>query len=197
MNLPLADDEPVRLETARLVLHAPLDARDGANVAAFQSRNRAHFGPWDPIRPPAYFAPEYWDEQLRCDEEELAEGTRMRFFFTLREEPGRVVGFAHFANIVRGAFWACHLGFGVDQALQGTGVMREGLEASIEWMFETAGLHRIEANHRPENVRSAALLRRLGFIPQGYARDYLRIDGAWRDHVLTALTNERWTPPRP
>ena len=32
-------------------------------------------------------------------------------------------------------------------------------------------------------------LRRLGFVVQGYARDYLHIDGEWRDHILTALTN--------
>jgi len=37
------------------------------------------------------------------------------------------------------------------------------------------------------------VLRRLGFVPQGYARDYLRIDGEWRDHVLTALVNARWS----
>ena len=39
------------------------------------------------------------------------------------------------------------------------------------------------------NERSGAVLRRLGFVPEGYARDYLFIDGAWRDHVLTARIN--------
>ena len=62
-------------------------------------------------------------------------------------------------------------------------------------MFDTVGLHRIQANHLPENVRSARLLRRVGFVPEGYARDYLFIDGAWRDHVLTACTNPRPVPP--
>lgn len=36
---------------------------------------------------------------------------------------------------------------------------------------------------------SARLLERLGFVKEGYAREYLHIDGAWRDHVLTARTN--------
>ena len=190
---------PVRLETDRLLLRLPLavgaDVEEAAaQVAAFQSRNREHFGSWDPRRAGAYFTAPYWADQLRADDEELEDGRRYRFFVSPADTPERVVGFAHFSNVIHGAFWACHLGFGVDRDFEGVGLMHEALGACIDWIFEEAGLHRIEANHRPENQRSAALLRRLGFVPQGYARDYLRIDGAWRDHVLTALTNERWAP---
>jgi ribosomal-protein-alanine N-acetyltransferase len=42
---------------------------------------------------------------------------------------------------------------------------------------------------RPENLRSVALLQRLGFDDEGLAREYLYIDGAWRDHRLFALRN--------
>jgi ribosomal-protein-alanine N-acetyltransferase len=65
--------------------------------------------------------------------------------------------------------------------------MFEALQASIAYMFHEQDLHRIMANHVPENVRSAALLQRLGFEREGYAREYLKINGIWRDHVLTAL----------
>jgi ribosomal-protein-alanine N-acetyltransferase len=50
------------------------------------------------------------------------------------------------------------------------------------------------ANYRPENYRSARLLQRLGFRREGLAADYLFIDGAWRDHILTALVNPRFDP---
>jgi ribosomal-protein-alanine N-acetyltransferase len=46
------------------------------------------------------------------------------------------------------------------------------------------------ANYIPTNERSGLLLKRLGFAVEGYARDYLLINGQWRDHVLTALTNQ-------
>ena len=52
------------------------------------------------------------------------------------------------------------------------------------------------ANYMPHNHRSGKLLERLGFEREGYAKDYLLIDGQWRDHVLTALTNKEWTPTR-
>jgi len=41
----------------------------------------------------------------------------------------------------------------------------------------------------PHNARSGRLLERLGFVNEGLAKDYLFIDGAWRDHVLTARLN--------
>ena len=66
--------------------------------------------------------------------------------------------------------------------------MSEALRAATAHVFSAMELHRIEANYLPENLRSGRLLLRLGFEVQGYARRYLYIDGAWRDHVLTALT---------
>ena len=57
-------------------------------------------------------------------------------------------------------------------------------------------MHRIMANCMPHNHRSGALLTRLGFEPEGYAKDYLLIDGQWQDHILTALTHKEWLPPR-
>ncbi|RQM45250.1 GNAT family N-acetyltransferase, partial [Aeromonas caviae] len=55
--------------------------------------------------------------------------------------------------------------------------------------FRERGLHRIMASYMPANLRSGALLERLGFEQAGYARDYLMINGRWEDHVLTALIN--------
>ena len=72
--------------------------------------------------------------------------------------------------------------------------MSEALRATNAFVFDVIRLHRIMANYRPENVRSGRLLERLGFVREGIAKDYLFIDGAWRDHVLTSLTNARFDP---
>ena len=57
-------------------------------------------------------------------------------------------------------------------------------------LFQELRMHRIMANYLPTNERSGSLLRRLGFKVEGYARDYIYINGAWRDHILTSLVND-------
>lgn len=72
--------------------------------------------------------------------------------------------------------------------------MREALQAAIRYMFTEQKLHRIGANYRPENIRSGKLLAKLGFKIEGFSKDYLFINGAWRDHVLTSITNDAFQP---
>ena len=67
--------------------------------------------------------------------------------------------------------------------------MHEVVTAGIDYLFGERGLHRIMAGYMPANLRSGALLERLGFEREGYAKDYLMINGRWEDHVLTALLN--------
>jgi ribosomal-protein-alanine N-acetyltransferase len=187
-------DPDLRLTTERLVLHLPLPSA-GAAAADYYTRNRAHLAPWDPPRPDVFFTPQLWDERLRTNREEYCADRSLRTFLELRDDPGRLVGTANLSNIIRGAFHACHLGYTLDASLQGRGLMHEALTALLAHGFHSLRLHRIQANYVPTNERSGRVLRRLGFAVEGYARDYLYIDGAWRDHVLTALTSPTPGPP--
>lgn len=187
--------EPLpRLVTERLVLSVPGPA-DLERVIAFTSRNQSHFARYTP--PPE-------DEPLEAvlrrrveTAEPLYHGGRgLLLILASRAEPrGPVLGDVHFSNVVRGALHACYLGYKIDEAAEGKGLMAEALRAAIGHAFDVMRLHRVMANYQPDNERSGRLLARLGFVVEGYARDYLHIGGAWRDHVLTALTNPRWTPP--
>jgi [ribosomal protein S5]-alanine N-acetyltransferase len=183
----------IELFTDREILR--IAREDDANaVVAYYDRNRAHFAPWEPVRPAAFYTPAFWRERLASDAKLAQEDRGYRLWISPRDDLSRVIGQVHFANVVRGAFHCCHLGFAIDARYEGRGVMRASLERAIAFAWRELRLHRIEANHRPENVRSAALLRRLGFVSQGFAPRYLHIAGAWRDHVLTALLNDDWTP---
>jgi len=64
--------------------------------------------------------------------------------------------------------------------------MQQGLEQVLRLAFTTLGLHRLEANIQPDNLRSKALVESCGFDFEGVSRRFLYIDGEWRDH-------ERWS----
>jgi ribosomal-protein-alanine N-acetyltransferase len=183
----------MELVTERTII-APASEVYASALTAYFTRNRDHFARWEPRRPPEFYEEAWWRERTIADTRASFEDRGYRCVVVPRDDRSRVIGMLHFANVVRGAFHSCHLGFSIDGAHQGKGIMREALERAIAWAFDDLRLHRIEANHRPENTRSAALLERLGFVPIGYARDYLLIDGEWRDHVLTARVNDRWSP---
>ena len=72
--------------------------------------------------------------------------------------------------------------------------MREGLELVLRHAFGALGLHRVEVNVQPGNVRSIALAERLGFRREGYAPRYLKIGGRWRDHVRFAMLADEFSP---
>jgi ribosomal-protein-alanine N-acetyltransferase len=184
-----SDSAPVLLTTERLHL-AMLPPDAAGRVLAYHQVNEEHLGPVSPARPPTFFTLMYWRTRLAQDREDLRNDTALRLYLLPREQPvtsAPVIGTVSFTNIRRGPLQAAELGYGLDFRYEGKGLMTEALRAACTHAFEALGLHRIQASHLPENLRSAAVLRRLGFVVEGYARDYLLINGHWRDHVLTGL----------
>jgi ribosomal-protein-alanine N-acetyltransferase len=70
------------------------------------------------------------------------------------------------------------------------GYMTGAVRLMLEVAFRHLALHRVEAACLPHNQASIALLTRCGFAQEGLARGYLKIAGAWRDHLLFARLAE-------
>jgi ribosomal-protein-alanine N-acetyltransferase len=64
--------------------------------------------------------------------------------------------------------------------------MTAAVRALIPFAFGAIRLHRLEAACIPTNATSMRLLEKTGFQREGYARQYLCINGSWQDHVLYA-----------
>ncbi len=177
------------IETERLLLTiGPASA--AARYASFCVDNEEHLARWEPPRPEGYFTETYWRRRIEKNFDEFVRGESLRLAVFRRGDPdGPVLGRVNFGQFVRGGFQSCFLGYSLDRRCVGRGLMSEALAAAIPFVFDELELHRIQANYVPTNERSGRVLRRLGFVVEGYARDYLFIGGAWRDHVLTALIN--------
>lgn len=183
------------LRTARLQL-APVDPVYAGRVAAFFARNAVHLAPWEPRR--AQLAdPLVQALSLEQMAKAFAEGSGWRWLLLAADDSSRVIGSVALNNVVRGFHHSANLGYALDEKAQGQGLMQEALQAVLRTSFGTGfNLHRVQAAVRPENLRSLALLQRLDFRQIGLARDYLQIDGAWRDHLLFERLNPHFrTPP--
>lgn len=172
------------LRTPRTRIRLP-EADDAQRLLTYRQQNRAHLAPWEPLREESYYTLEACRSFI-ADANERAAQDRGYSLLAFAADEDRLVATMNLANVVRGAFHACHLGYSVAADWQGRGLMQEVLEAGIGWAFDGLGLHRVMANYMPRNERSARLLERLGFEREGFARAYLHIAGAWEDHVLAA-----------
>jgi [ribosomal protein S5]-alanine N-acetyltransferase len=124
---------------------------------------------------------------LRSLRRQAREGSALPFAITYE---GRFCGQLTVGNVVRGAFNSAYVGYWVDEAVAGHGVMPTALALVVDHCFGPARLHRIEANIRPENVASKRVVEKLGFRDEGLHQRYLAIDGAYRDHIGYAITVE-------
>nr|WP_297524856.1 GNAT family N-acetyltransferase [uncultured Roseateles sp.] len=183
---------PKLLRTERLLMRASVPALAEATID-YQSRNLAHFARWDPTRPANHWELDVTRARLAREEAAFETGTIWRYWLSLVDEPGRVIGVCALSDIVRGVFQSAMLGYSLDEGCVGGGLMQEALTHLIDEAFAPAvSLHRVQASVRPENARSRRVLERLGFQREGFSPRYLFIDGAWRDHETFALINPQW-----
>jgi ribosomal-protein-alanine N-acetyltransferase len=180
------------LETARLRLVLPEPA-DASRVVRYYEENREHLAPWEPLRADEYYTEAFWLVEIAKVRDDFLNDRSFRLVLVDKSDPaGSILGQCSLNNIVRGSFQACHLGYSLHHQAEGKGLMFEALTALIAHAFNEMRLHRIMANYMPHNERSAHVLQRLGFVNEGYARDYLFLAGKWQDHVLTSLINPSW-----
>lgn len=101
-----------------------------------------------------------------------------------------IVGSINLSQIVRGGFQNAYLGYYMGEKYAGLGYMTEAVQLIVRHAFRQLKLHRLEANIQPGNLASIAVVKRAGFILEGYSRRYLKICGRWRDHERWAITSE-------
>lgn len=171
-----------RLEGAGIYLRHP-ELRDYAAWAEVRGASRAFLTPWEPTWPEHELTRGSFKEKLRRYAEDVAED-RSYPFYLFRAEDDALVGGATLNRVHRGSTQSCTLGYWVGAPFQRRGFTRAGVRALLPFALHDLGLHRVEAACQPENDASRNLLLSVGFTEEGRARAFLKINGAWRDHLL-------------
>ena len=117
-------------------------------------------------------------------------------FLVCRLDDDAIVGSINLSQIFLGGFRSAYLGYYVGAQYSGKGYFTEAMQLILGYAFEDLKLHRLEANIQPANVASLKLVKRAGFIREGFSRRYLKIGGRWRDHERWAIIAEDWKSKR-
>ena len=160
-------------------------------LSNYYGANEAHLRSWSPLMPRSHHSVASWTLRLLDREKEFEEESSVHFI-GINDAETFVIGTCSISNIVRGVFQSCHMGYSIDRNFEGQGRMQRIAEHTIAYAFGELNLHRIIANHMPKNIRSQALLKKLGFEREGYAKEFLKINGKWEDHVLNSLINREY-----
>ncbi|NJL87611.1 MAG: GNAT family N-acetyltransferase [Leptolyngbyaceae cyanobacterium SM1_1_3] len=178
-------DSP-RLLSSRICLRMG-EPEDVPAIVQYYTVNQAYLQPYEPLRNSSFYSQWYWRSEVDARKEQFWADRSLRMFLFERDRL-EVLGVVNFNRIVRGLFQSSTLGYNLAENKQGQGYMSEALNVALPYAFEQLDLRRIVAAYMPRNVRSANLLKRLGFKIDGRVRNYLQINGRWEDHVLTSLS---------
>lgn len=163
----------------------PLQAADAPVLARLYRADRMFLAPFEPERPDEFFTAE--GQRSRVDELLVRRELGAAYSYVV-DLDAEAIGTLNLSNVVRGSFWSANLGYWIAQQQNGLGYGTAAVGEAVARAFGELGLHRLEAGTLLDNVASQRVLEKNGFTRIGIAPNYLRIAGAWRDHVLYQRT---------
>lgn len=181
----------IELESARVYMRPPT-MEDWPQWAKVRGENKDYIQPFEPTWATHALDQDFFQRRIMRQARDWELG-QANAFLIFKKNDMHLIGGMNINNICRGAAQFAALGYWIDQAHEGQGYMAEAMSLTLEYCFETLGLHRVNASCLPKNERSKKVLLRAGFKEEGMAEKYLKINGAWRDHQLFGLPIEDWS----
>ena len=170
------------LNSGRVYLRPPRNA-DWQTWADLRETSRAFLTPWEPTWPVDSLTRLAFKRRLEQYRYEWDQQSGYSLFIFNRTNDDLVGGIS-LTNVRRGVALTGSLGYWVGGSHARQGFMTWALAGMMDFAFGQLGLHRLEAACLRNNAASQGLLRKSGFQQIGCARQYLRINGQWQDHLL-------------
>ncbi|MFD2168463.1 GNAT family N-acetyltransferase [Tumebacillus lipolyticus] len=165
---------------------------DAEELLAHHLRNKELFDLYRPLRSEDDFTLEAMRGKLERQHQEWEQDKSYAFHVFLNETDA-FIGSVDLMFVQRGPGQRALLGYEMDQAHHGKGLMSEAVRLCLKYGFEHAELHRIEAGVMPQNEGSNRLLEKLGFHKEGLFRKNVKINGQWEDHYIWAMLDTDWS----
>lgn len=166
------------------VVIRPPTAADCPEFLSAVRRSRALHGSW--ITPRAKTPKEFTNYLKR------ASADRHYRFLIIHRDSGGIAGVISINDVIRGSFQSASLGYYAFAPYAGQGLMRAGLLLVLKQAFQKLKLHRLEANIQPDNRASIALVKKCGFVREGFSRRLIKVRGRWKYHERWAILSENF-----
>ena len=181
--------DPLRLVGDQVFLRPP-ERGDYEAWATLRAQSRNFLTPWEPTWPPDALSRASFRARIARYSEDWRGDQSYNFFIFRGDET--LVGGVGLSNLRRGVAETASLGYWIGEPFARQRFMTAALPLVLDFSFDRLRLHRVEAACLPTNVPSRGVLLRTGFQQEGYARNYLMIDGKRQDHLLFAILREDW-----
>lgn len=190
VELALIRTPKMRLDSTSLVMR-PLRMGDYAAWAELRRESRDFLTPWEPTWPRNALSRAAFRNRVRRNNYEIRQDMGYSLVLVRRSDRALLGGIT-LSNIRRGVAQTGTLGYWIGQPYARQGYMSEALLTVVGYAAQQLRLHRLEAACLPSNVPSQRLLAKCGFVEEGRADGYLRINGVWHDHLLFGLVLDSW-----
>jgi ribosomal-protein-alanine N-acetyltransferase len=183
----IAADHDLRLDGSDIRLR-PHRASDFLEWAALREASRDFLQPWEPTWPVDDLSRGAYRRRLAAYTQDMERGVAYPFL-VFRRHDNVLVGGITLSNVRRGVAQMGSIGYWVGEPFARQGYTLDAVKAVTAFCFGRLRLHRVEAACIPSNTASQGVLLRAGFVQEGLARAYLKIDGSWCDHLLFGLVS--------
>lgn len=180
------------IDAGRVFLRPPARG-DWRSWAALRAESRAFLEPWEPAWSRDALTRKAFMRRLRAYGMN-SQSDAGYSFFVFRRDDNALLGGVSLSHVRRGISQTASIGYWIGAPFAGRGYMTEALSGLLPFAFDRLCLHRVGASCMPHNLASRAVLKKVGFSEEGFARKYLRINGIWQDHVLYAMLDSDLRP---
>ncbi|MDN3439711.1 GNAT family protein [Planococcus sp. APC 3900] len=168
-----------------------LAIEDAEEMVQLLLRNRDYWSIYEPRHRDSYFSAAVQREKIR---ESIYQARENREYSVgiFEHETNKLIGHISVYSVKRMPFLSALVGYSIDEAYIGKGIATEAVKLMTAFGFEQLRLHRIEAYVSPENIGSIRVLEKTGFHQEGLLKEFLYINGEWKDHYYYAMIEDEF-----
>ncbi|MFT6489861.1 MAG: ribosomal-protein-alanine N-acetyltransferase [Parvibaculaceae bacterium] len=169
----------------QIYLRGPLMS-DYQEWAELRTASRSFLTPWEPTWPSDDLSRASFRRRIRRYQRDVREDIAYPFL-AFRRLDDALIGGCTLSNVQRGVQQSCALGYWAGEEFAGKGYITEAVKLVSQFVFDDLQLNRLQAACLLHNEASKAVLTKAGFSQEGVARNYLKINGRWQDHLVFSI----------